>query len=634
MPSNSTVGNQALNKLPLFWLSYGTHAQWNVNCARADFYLAPAKSLAEALPVLYALVGMPARLPDYALGLILSRSGWTDYNDMISEVSDMRENGFGVDAVVADYEWFTPTDDSHLNASGSDAFSDFDWNNATFPAPASDLDLLHNLSVAVGGVRWPRLGNSDNIKQAAQMKCLLNDQAGSRNLNFNTSTCISWYAQHLTAAVNAGMDFFWNVDGATAYYVYLSLAEAEGEALSNSAVTRQGFGSGQRHPQTKVTSRLPLQRRRALPTATALRPFHIARSHVPGLHVQGGAVSTGIMSTSWTNLGHSSVHMLSYTLSGSPYYTGEVGGSTGEADTTLLVRWYQAGIFYPLMRVHEYAGNNPRFPNAFTGSTGQLLLACVQMRYNLLPMFRALAYNAAQGDGLPIVRPLVMHFPSDSNVTTLATQWLLGSSVLVAPMLTPTPTRDIYLPAGDWYAFNSTRVIPGQQHVIAQPEIDDMLIFVRKGSLVLYGANVLSTADTPRAPVLVMIYPGADANFTMVEDDGVTLGSSNVRLTAFSWDDTYLALSWSVQSTYSGPRAYSVVQAVCFFPDGAVYTRVRNLGEGGYFNFAELRAQRGLPLLSRLGMAYVSTLATTDDGDRAWLPAEAMYKLQARRPRA
>lgn len=328
----------------------------------------------------------------------------------------------------------------------------------------------------------------------------------------------------------------------------------------------------------------------------------------------GVAVTSGRVASTWQMLSRSVTHMLRYALAGSPYYAGDVGGSLGDVDEQLLVRWYQAAAFFPIMRVHNTHDGASRFPTDFSEPTLARLRAAVQLRYQMLPLLRSLAYELAfvpsasgsasaepsvvqghlraeaQPSGLPSMRPMLMMYPEDARFAKESSQWMVGDRLLVAPQITSSSTREVALPVGTWFSFNSTQTAHGPADATVSPSLDEILVLVRAGSVFAVGDSVMATADAPQRPLLLHIYPGSNATFVMREDDGVTL-DGDARVTTFIWDDADLALLWSAEGSYSGNTTYTLVQAVAFFPDAdPVYSRVRDIGDSGFFTFAAARA--------------------------------------------
>src|SRR5688500_8803006 len=97
-----------------------------------------------------------------------------------------------------------------------------------------------------------------------------------------------------------------------------------------------------------------------------------------------------------------------------------------------------------------------------------------------------------------------------------------------------------YLPAGaDWYDFWTSERFFGGQRVRKQVALDTMPLYVRAGSIVPMGPAVQYATEQPDAPYEIRIYPGADAKFTVYEDDNETYDYERGEYATFeiSWSD-------------------------------------------------------------------------------------------------
>jgi alpha-D-xyloside xylohydrolase len=94
----------------------------------------------------------------------------------------------------------------------------------------------------------------------------------------------------------------------------------------------------------------------------------------------------------------------------------------------------------------------------------------------------------------------------------------------VAPVTTyKARSRKVYLPAGTrWYDFYTGRSVAGGQRIDAAAPYERMPLFVRAGSIVPTGPEIQSTAENASGPITLNIYTGADARFSLYEDDGVS----------------------------------------------------------------------------------------------------------------
>ena len=118
----------------------------------------------------------------------------------------------------SDFEWYTPTLDYALPATGSPTWQDFSYNSITFPAPQKDLFTRYRskYNIRFGGIRKPRLGNSDMLSLADTKGWLLGQFGqiwgkadGTRNTNFSVPEFAAWYAEQQAQYLADGVQFFW-----------------------------------------------------------------------------------------------------------------------------------------------------------------------------------------------------------------------------------------------------------------------------------------------------------------------------------------------------------------------------------------------------------------------------------------
>ena len=141
---------------------------------------------------------------------------------------------------------------------------------------------------------------------------------------------------------------------------------------------------------------------------------------------------------------------------------------------------------------------------------------------------------------------------------------MYGPAFLVAPVTQQGEThRAVYLPAGcDWYNYWTNQRLPGGQTVEVEAPIDTLPLFVKAGSIVPLGSEVLS-ASQPQQIVSVLVYPGANSTLSLFQDDGKTYAyeKGTGSITKLTWDDAAHQLKHEGASAWSAPDA-SVVKVV------------------------------------------------------------------------
>jgi alpha-glucosidase len=247
----------------------------------------------------------------------------------------------------------------------------------------------------------------------------------------------------------------------------------------------------------------------------------------------------------------------------------DIGGFSGEDSPELLTRWMEAGVFFPVMRAHSDFTVQPRFPWLYGPEAESAIRHALEMRYRLIPLYYSLAHEAHES-GLPIMRPLVMEYPDDPKVVNLSSQWLIGTGLMAAPVLSNDKSRSVYLPSDRWFEFDTNNAIEGGRTVDVNAGLGDIPAYVRAGTILPLAPPILHTDQLPGGPLQLQIYPGKNAKFTLVEDDGKSTAylKGDIRRTIFSWDDGSRKLSWKIEGSYVGADIFKTMQVTVFDPGG------------------------------------------------------------------
>ncbi|MET0719075.1 MAG: TIM-barrel domain-containing protein, partial [Pseudoxanthomonas sp.] len=226
----------------------------------------------------------------------------------------------------------------------------------------------------------------------------------------------------------------------------------------------------------------------------------------------------------------------------------------------LNLRWFQFGAFVPLFRSHGQLPYREIWNISPEGTPVYDSMAYYdKLRYTLLPYIYTLAGDTWHRDGI-MMRGLAMDFPNDPKVRDIDDQYLFGPAFLVSPVSEfKARQRAVYLPAGaDWYDFHSGKRYAGGQTLDAAAPLARMPLFVRAGSIVPTGPVLQYVDEQPDAPLTLVVYTGADARFSLYEDDGKGYGYEKGEFSR-------IPLAWNEQSgelsigrregSFSGMRA-------------------------------------------------------------------------------
>ena len=264
------------------------------------------------------------------------------------------------------------------------------------------------------------------------------------------------------------------------------------------------------------------------------RPMILTRCGFPGIQRYGSAMWSGDVGNDWETLRRQITAGLGMQAAGIPWWTYDAGGFfrpgnqyNDHAYIERMLRWIETSVYLPLMRVHGYQSNTE--PWNYGPEAQQVIARCLKARYALLPYIYSNA-AAVAFEGSTLMRPLVFDFADDAEALRQKTEYMFGRALLVSPVTEEGVTAwKTYLPrnAGGWYDLESKEHYDGGQTVSTTVDIARIPVFARAGSVM------------PLADGDVWVFPGADASFTLYEDDGATRAYEQGQCSriAFSWDD-------------------------------------------------------------------------------------------------
>ena len=188
-------------------------------------------------------------------------------------------------------------------------------------------------------------------------------------------------------------------------------------------------------------------------------------------------------------------------MCGIPWWNTDIGGFYGadiESDyfRELIVRWFQFGLFCPVMRLHgsrmrhgkrsdiiEPSGD-PNEIWSFGERDFGIIRNILKLRENLRPYIGEQMKTASE-KGWPVIRPMFFTYPQDENCWKLNDQYLFGDDILFAPIMKQGQTsRSVYVPEGEWVLAKDGTVYTQGTHEI-HAELDEFIALVRKGAPVL-----------------------------------------------------------------------------------------------------------------------------------------------------
>lgn len=269
------------------------------------------------------------------------------------------------------------------------------------------------------------------------------------------------------------------------------------------------------------------------------RPFIIARSTFAGSGKWAGHWG-GDNFSKWGSMFFSISQALQFSLFGIPMFGVDTCGFNGNTDEELCNRWMQLSAFFPFYRNHNVLSAIPQEPYRWA-SVIDATKAAMNIRYAILPYFYTL-FHLAHTTGSTVMRALAWEFPNDPSLAAVGTQFLVGPSVMVIPVLEPQvdTVKGVFPGVGhgevwyDWYSQTAVDAKPGVNTTIPAP-LGHIPVFVRGGSILPMQEVALTTRDARKTPwsLLASLSSNGTASGQLYLDDGESVYPEDTLSVAF-----------------------------------------------------------------------------------------------------
>jgi alpha-D-xyloside xylohydrolase len=532
-------------------------ALWSQVGDGIDYYVVYGPKLDDVIAGYRQLTGAAPMMPNWAFGLWQSRQRYETQAASLDIVKGYRDRHIPFDNIVQDWFYWRENDwGSHL------------FDPARFPDPDQWVKDIHTLNshvmISVWGKFYPSTDNAKAMQEKGYLypvDTTIKDWVGRGYQYtfydaFNPGARDLFWKQVSNRLFSKGFDAWWM--DATEPDLNPSPPTLDRQ-LSHMPQTAAGTGARVLNAYPLLNSMGVYQGQRA--DKPDQRVFILTRSGYAGQQHYAAASWSGDISSSWTAMKKQIAAGLGYSISGLPYWTMDCGGfsvpgkwssrnPTPEALDEwreLNARWFEFATFVPLLRMHgEFPYRELWQFGGMDSDAGKTMLKFDRLRYRLFPYLYSLAGDVTH-NGSTFMRPLVMDFPNDLTARNLNDQYLLGHEFLVSPICDyKARTRPVYLPQGPtWYDFWTGRSMQGDRKIDADAPYDQIPLHIRAGSIIPFGPDRQYIAENQSDPLTLYIYTGADAHFTLYEDDGLTYqyekgAFSQIPLT---WNDSTQTLT-------------------------------------------------------------------------------------------
>lgn len=255
------------------------------------------------------------------------------------------------------------------------------------------------------------------------------------------------------------------------------------------------------------------------------RPYVITRACFCGSQKYTTAW-TGDNHSIWAHLQMAIPQLCNLGLSGMSYVGSDIGGFGSDTTPELLARRVQIGCFSPLFRNHSAVGTTYQEPWQFGEEIMDIYRKYVQIRYRLLPYFYDLFFEG-ESTGLPIMRPLILHYEKDQNAKNINDEFLIGEHILVAPVVNQGDTQKlVYLPKGIWVDYWTKEVKKGGNYYVKEAALDTCPIYVKAGSILPNYLQQEYVGEKTINDLILDVYRG-EGTYHHYQDDGESFDYQN-----------------------------------------------------------------------------------------------------------
>lgn len=161
-----------------------------------------------------------------------------------------------------------------------------------------------------------------------------------------------------------------------------------------------------------------------------------------------------------------------------------------------------------------------------------------EFRMSLVPYLYT-AYRKYETEGIPPFRAMVLDYPDDPETYYCDLQYMVGDSMLVAPLVEGEYSRWVYLPKGKWHCLHTGSVYEGGKWYEIEADIKSIPVFIKDGTIIPYAESYEFFKEGVPLRIVPKKYGDAAAICNLFEDDGVSFNYKNgdYNIVTINWPE-------------------------------------------------------------------------------------------------
>lgn len=464
------------------------YTEWNADALKKiDYWITVDDTPKQIIENYTEAVGRAPEMPDDLLGLWQCKLRYRTQEEVLSVMREYHRRGIHVDVIVIDFFHWTRQGDWH--------FDPVYW-----PDPKAMCDEIHSYGTKVVVSVWPSVDRkSENFQELYDRGLLIQTEHGADQTYDYQGDCISIDVTNPEAQqylwekcshnyADYGIDMFWldNCEPDYGVYDYSNFRYSIGTAMECTNI----------YPKKMAETFYKGWKSRGKNDIC-----HLIRCGWVGSQKYGALCWSGDVNSTFASLRDQIAIGQNMGIAGIPWWNSDIGGFMTEDRNSaefkeLLIRWFEYGVFTPVLRLHGDRGPHDIKPLSdldygggylYTGGNNEMysygeevyeiLKRQLERRWALKPYLEEI-FHEAHVTGLPLIRSMYLEFPEDRNCETIEDQYMFGDKYLVAPVYELSARkRSVYLPEGKWTNCNDGSTVEGGKWITAEAPLEYIPVF-------------------------------------------------------------------------------------------------------------------------------------------------------------
>lgn len=447
--------------------------QFSVETERLDYYVLNGGTPKGTVQLYTELTGKPALPPAWSFGLWLTTSFTTSYDEetVTGFIQGMADRKIPLHTFHFDCFWMKGYE-----------WCNFEWDPDTFPDPEGMLRRykargLH-ICVWINSYIGQKSALFDEGMEKGYFVKNLDDsvwqcdrwQAGMALVDFTNPEACRWYQEKLERLIDMGVDCFKTDFGERIPVTGVKYYDGSDTVKMHNYYT---------YLYNKTVFEL-LEQKFGRDKALVFARSTAAGGQKFPVHWGGDCTAT------YPSMAEELRGGLSLSVCGYGFWSHDIGGFEQTASADVYKRWCAFGLLSSHSRLH--GSTSYRVPWLFDEEACDVLRTFVRLKCALMPYLYGQAVKAHK-EGIPMMRPMFLEFPDDLTCRTLDQQYMLGDSLLAAPVFRESGEVSYYLPEGTWTDYLTGEVQEGGRWHTRVCDYFHLPLLVRENTILPVGAD-------------------------------------------------------------------------------------------------------------------------------------------------